>query len=118
MVFFKYFLNSLEEHLLPRYFAVYKDGSAEELLREEDYSGFLREAEKDPMVAVLKPVEQRENSVTGITILRPFKGKFVFVTSKEYESCYQLLLLLSMRNDQGTYNVYAFSRPFAIQCLL
>lgn len=76
VMFFKHFLHSLEDHLLPRYFVVYKDGSAEELLREEDYSGFLREAEKDPMVAVMKPVDQRENDVTGITILRPFKGKF------------------------------------------
>ena len=66
--------------MAPRYFVVYKDGSAEELLRKEDYSGFLSNAEKDPSAAVLKPLPRKEDGITGITLLKPFKGMCIFIT--------------------------------------
>jgi len=63
-----------DENLPPRYFIVHKDCSAEELLREEDYSQCLREAEKDPMVAVLRPPLKCHDDKAAITILKPFEG--------------------------------------------
>ena len=66
---------SLDKNLPPRYFIVHKDCSAEELLREEDYSECLKEAEKDPMVAVLRPPVKNDDGATAITILKPFGGK-------------------------------------------
>ena len=54
---------------------MHKDGSAEELLREGDFSKFIDDARKDPLAAVMKSADGKESGYAGTTILRPFKGK-------------------------------------------
>ncbi|XP_065057686.1 sperm-associated antigen 17-like isoform X2 [Rhopilema esculentum] len=67
-------LLGVKDLLKPRYFVLHKDGSGEELLRQADISTYLEEAETDPGVAVLKSSAKNQTDVSGITVLRPFKG--------------------------------------------
>ncbi len=64
-----------DEVLQPRYFVIHRDGQGEELLHENDVSSFLEEAEKDPLVAVIKSESVDQTGMMGITVLKPMKGK-------------------------------------------
>ena len=59
---------------VPRFFVMRRDGTGYELLRHEDVSEYLKEAEDDVATAVLRTPVEGLPGVTGITVLKPFSG--------------------------------------------
>ena len=58
----------------PRYFVVYPDGSGEELLRYEDVSNYMINAESDPAVAVLNSKIEGNDEGKSLTVIKPHVG--------------------------------------------
>ena len=61
--------------IVPRFFVIHADGSGSELLRSVDVQDFLKQAEDDPLTAVLRSCLEGHADVTGITIVKPYSGK-------------------------------------------
>lgn len=62
--------------LVPRFFIIHADGTGSELLRSVDVKEYLERAEEDPATAVLKSPLEGHPDVTGLTVLKPYSGKF------------------------------------------
>lgn len=62
--------------IVPRFFVIHADGTGSELLRSIDVKDFLERAEEDPTTAVLRSPLEGHPDVTGLTILKPYSGKF------------------------------------------
>ena len=61
--------------IVPRFFVIHADGSGSELLRSVDVQDFLKQAEDDPLTAVLRSPLEGHADVTGLTIVKPYSGK-------------------------------------------
>ncbi|PFX34574.1 Sperm-associated antigen 17 [Stylophora pistillata] len=60
--------------IVPRFFVIHADGSGSELLRSVDVQDFLKQAEDDPLTAVLRSPLEGHADVTGLTIVKPYSG--------------------------------------------
>ncbi len=57
-----------------RFFVIHKDSSGTEYLRFQDIHEYMREADLDPMVAIMRDGVQGHPNVMGTTVLKPLKG--------------------------------------------
>ena len=62
------------EPVMPRYFVIYPDGNGEELLRYDDISEYISQADVDPSCAVIKTEVEGDAEATAVTIIKPFEG--------------------------------------------
>jgi hypothetical protein len=58
----------------PRFFIIHKDSSGTELLRFDDICDYLREAEVNPMTAIIRDSVQGYPNIIGTTVLKPIKS--------------------------------------------
>jgi hypothetical protein len=49
------------------------------LLRFQDIHDYMKEADIDPMVAIMRDCVQGHPNVMGTTVLKPLKGIFIFI---------------------------------------
>ena len=70
---------------------MHRNGTGYELLRHQDVSEFLKQAEKDDTTAILKTPVESLPGVTGITVLKPFPGKNTWLSKLEKQCLYVLV---------------------------
>ena len=97
---------------------MHRNGTGYELLRHQDVSEFLKQAEEDDATAILKTPVEGLPGVTGITVLKPFPGNKTWLSKLEKWCLYVLVFASSQKLEiRKVILIHAEARVASMLCL-